>query len=483
MKLPVPPFEPDKSPFNIGASDNLKNSLPVADGWGPMPGLTEISAALASECYGATWVTRADGSISIYAGTQTRLYLLNTTNYTWTDISGPSAPYGVPTNDQWTFTLFGTKLIAHNITDAIQVIDIDVGTVFANLAGSPPKAKYSWDAGDFLVLGHLENNTDAVAWSGINDCEYWTYGQRFSDIQTFPSGGPVQGGIGSQAGAIVLQRDHMRYMNFAPQSGYTFTFADANDIRGVMAPLSIAQVAPNQFYYLSEQGFFGGVEGTPIGAERVDRWFFENCDGNKLLDVKALSDPFRKIIWWQFETVAGVSYLLGYNWQIDRWCWSDEAISVAFGLAVPAITWDGLDVLYATIEAASEPFDSRLFSGGRPVFAAFTTTNKLAYFTGANKAVVAETALIELSEGTRSFVNAARVEVDTIEHTVEVGGAAYHGGTVTYKTASAPSTRSGLVPLRSDARLHRFRVNVAAGAIWTILSAVSPEIPNMAGKQ
>jgi hypothetical protein len=483
MKLPIPPFNPDKSPFNIGASNNLKNCLPVADGWGPMPGLTEISSSLGAQCYGATWVTRDDGNVSIFAGTQAGLFLLDTTDYTWIDVSGPSAPYAVPTNDLWTFTLFGPQLIAHNITDNPQVIDINAGTDFADLAGSPPKAKYSWVAGDFLVFGHLSTEPKAVAWSGINDCEYWQFGQRFSDTQTFPSGGQVQGGIGSQTGAIVLQKDQIRYMNFAPQSGYTFTFSEANGKRGVMAPLSIAQVGQNQFYYLSEQGFFGGVEGTPIGAERVDRWFFDNCDGNTLVDVQALNDPFKKIVWWKFTVSTGASYMLGYNWQLDRWCWSDENVTVALGIAVPAITWDGLDTLYATIDDVSEPFDSRLFSGGRPVFAAFTTGNKLAYFTGANKAATAETALVEISAGTRTFVNAARVEVDSQEHTVEVGGADYHGDTVTYRAAASPSVRSGLVPLRCDARLHRFRVNMAAGAIWTTLSSISPEIPTMAGKQ
>ena len=63
MNIPFPPFEPDKSAFNVAASKNVVNALPVADGWESMPGLTEISVALASECRGAVYVRTAAGKV------------------------------------------------------------------------------------------------------------------------------------------------------------------------------------------------------------------------------------------------------------------------------------------------------------------------------------------------------------------------------------------------------------------------------------
>jgi hypothetical protein len=47
MKLPFPPFEPDRSRFNGGVIPSVLNVLPVADGWAPLPGIAEfvLSAA------------------------------------------------------------------------------------------------------------------------------------------------------------------------------------------------------------------------------------------------------------------------------------------------------------------------------------------------------------------------------------------------------------------------------------------------------
>jgi hypothetical protein len=288
-----------------------------------------------------------------------------------------------------------------------------------------------------------------------------------------PAGGEIMGGIPDQRGALIIQRNAMQYMQFAPGSGYTFTIAPANEKRGTVAPHSIAQIGPGQFLYLSEDGFFSGVAGQPIGAERVDRWFFENVDQAFLGDVKGVADPYQKIVWWQFVKPDSTKLLLGYDWQLDRWCYSDQDVSQMVALSTPATTWDGLDALYANIDAVDVPFDSRLFAGGRPTFAAFTTDNKLAYFTGANKAATLETADIELVPGYRAWVNGGRVQTDCTGFTVEIAKADFHGGTFTYKSAVSPSTRSGHLPFRASGRLHRFRMNVTAGEDWTHVSGIN----------
>ena len=472
--IPFPPFEPDKSPFNGGAGDNLKNCLPVADGWGPMPSLSVISEALPGTFKNGAYVRTSSGDFVVIAGTSTGLYRLDTTDFSWVDISGPSAPYNVPLNDLWSFTLFGPNLIANSLGDVPQTYDIDAGGNFADLGGSPPVAKFSWAAGDFLVLAHLANEPSALQWSGLNNSAYWTIGQRGADKQLLPSGGEIMGGIPDQRGALVILRDAMQYMQFAPSSGYTFTFSPANEKRGTVAPYSIVQIGPGQFVYLSEDGFFSGVAGQPIGAERVDRWFFQNADPARLVDVIGVADPYQKIVWWQFATPAGSKLLLGYDWQLDRWCYSDQDVSQMVALTTPGITWDGLDALYATIDDVDEPFDSRLFTGGRPTFAAFTTDQKLAYFTGPNKAATLETADIELVPGSRAFVNGGRVQTDCTGFTMEIGAADFHGDSFTYKSAVSPSTRSGHLPFRASGRLHKFRMNIPAGEEWSHVTGIAP---------
>lgn len=485
MMIAFSPFEPDKSPFEAVSSANVVNALPVANGWGPMAGLTEISAALPGECRGAAYVRTAAGTYVIIAGTSTRLYRLDTTNYTWTDISGPSAPYNVPLQDSWTFTRFGDKLLAHNISDAIQVYDVETAGNFADLGGSPPKAKYSWVAGDFLVLGYLEgtNGQKSVRWCGINDIAWWTIGQKGADFQELPEGDEVMGGFAEQGGFSVIQRAAMQFFTFAPASGFTFTRSVLNAKQGTLAPRSIVSIGPGRFFYLSEDGFFGGVNRQPIGAERVDRWFLDQIDQTYLGDVQGSADPFNKIVWWKYRALNGQFYRLGYDWQLDRWCTTDIAVGEMMALATPSLSWDGLDALYANISLVSDPFDSRLFSGGRPTFATFTTDNKLAYFSGPDLQATIDTASVEIDDNARTFVNSARVITDAPKEsfTLADGTMGYHGDAITWSTANS-ANRAGLVPFRADGRLHTFRLVIAEAAVWSIASAVNAH-GTMSGEQ
>jgi hypothetical protein len=467
------PFEPDKADYNEAASDATVNVIPTADGWKPLPSLTEISAALGAACLGAVSVLDGTDTVHVFAGTATDLYELNTgtSPYSWTEVSKSSGAYSVPVDEKWTFTLFGNYLVAHSLGDAPQYIDIDSYTLFADLPNAPT-ARHSWVAGDFLVFGYLTGEPTSIQWSAVNDITFWTIGRRNSDKQVLPSGGEISGGIGDQRGAVIFQRSEIRYMQFAPQTGYTFTIAQANPNRGVVSPYSVVQIGPGRFLYLSEDGFFSGVEGTPIGAERVDEWFQEQADLDYLFEVEGIADPFEKIAWWRFRKPDSSYLLLGYDWQLDRWCYSDTSVTTLAPLLSPAITWDGLDALYDTIDDVNVAFDSRLFKGGRPSFAAISTDGKLAYFTGTPQAATVETANVELVPGQRAFVNGGRLMSDAQTFTAQIGAQEWHGDDVTFDDAVSPSSRSKLIPFRASGRLHRTRINLAAGTDWARASGV-----------
>lgn len=481
MNIPFPAFEPDRSDFTGSASNNVVNAQPVADGWGPMPDLVEISQALASECRGAVYVRDSTGNYVIIAGTETRLYRLDTTDYSWDDISGPSAPYSVPLGDAWVFTRFGTQLLIHNLNNPIQVYDIEAAGVCADLAGSPPKARYSWVSGDFVVLGYLEgtNGERIVRWSGLNDCEFWTIGKKGSDYQELPEGDEIMGGFAEQGGFSVIQRGAMQFFPFAPSSGFTFTRTVLNPKQGTISPRSIVSIGPGKFFYYSEDGFFGGAQRQPIGAERVDRWFLEQVDESFLGDVQGVADPYEKIVWWKYRQANGQYRRLGYDWQLDRWCQSDQQVGEVVALTTPGVTWDGLAALYPDIDAVDVPFDSRIFLGGRPTMATFTTDNKLAFFSGLPLAATIDTADVEINQTYRTFLSGVRVVTDAPTYTVKDGTSDYHGGTVTFSSASSPN-RAGLCPLRADGRLHKIRLEIAAATIWSVVSAANVPDNNIA---
>lgn len=469
--LQLAPFEPDKASFNPTASELSVNAIPVADGWGPMPSLIPYSDPLSAQCFGATLVRDSDGGFFIIAGTQTTLERL--TGTAWTDLSGTSAPYSVPDIDRWNFTRYGGRLLAAALGQPIQFLDVDAGGDFADLTNAP-EAKYVCVAGDFVVAGHLVNLPYTLKWSGINDSEFWTVGSRGSDEQILPDGDEITGIFGAPKGAYIFQRNAMRTMTFTGGT-YTFTIDVAHPTRGSLAPLSIVQIGPGDFVFLSQDGFFRGwgANVTPIGVERVDKWFFEQINTDDLPIVRGVADPFEKIVWFQFPTVEGDYRLLGYKWSLDRWCTADNAgITELVSLVTQAAT---IDSIAETIDSVDIAIDSRFFKGGSPIFTGFTTDNELAIFDGAPRAATLATAEIEHAAPRRAFVNGARVYGDSTDFTLKVGKRDYLGGPKTYTADVAPSTVTGLVPLRASARLHQYIITVEEGATWNNFVGVDPQ--------
>lgn len=462
------PFEPDRPKYAPNATTWAVNCLPVRDGWGPKPDLVAISEALPDECLGAIYVRSSIGSFDIIAGTRYGLYRLDPSDYSWTNISqGGGTPYNVPTGDNWCFVPWGTKLVAINLTDNIQVYDIDAGTDFADLGGSPPKARYGWVAGEFLVLGHLANFPNRIQWSQIGNIEKWDVGVRGSDFQDFPDGEDVQGGLGAENGAIIFQRRKIRSMVVTQNVDFVFQFSVLNADRGVAAPLSIAAAGPNAFAYRSEDGFFMGVEGTPIGAERVDRWIMDEADPDALPDVKGVADPFRKIFWWQVQKSNGEKFLLGYHWQLQRWCYAENNVSTMAVATTIGMSWDGLDAFYASIDDVDLPFDSRMFMGGVPEFAAFTPDHRLGFFSGAAMAVTIEGPSSKIIPPNRAFVQGAKVLTDAQDFTLQVGTSPNYQAPISWGSDVSPYPGTNQCHFRASGDLHRFRLEIPAGLSWT----------------
>ena len=384
--------------------------------------------------------------------------------------------YAVPVGDVWSFVPFGANLLAANLADDIQYLNIDSGTNFAALSGSPPKCKYLAVAGPYLLMGHIASYPNRVQTSGIDDAEYHTIGRRGADYQDFPDGEEIVGLIGAERGAVVIQRTAIRQMVVSPAGEYSFTTSVLNPARGVVAPLSIAQIGPGKFVYYSADGFMMNVEGIPIGDERVDRWFDAEIDRAYIYDVRAMVDPFEKIVWFKGRRTDSSYFMLGYRWSLDRWCLSDLNVEAMAALVTPGITIDGMDVYYATFDDATEPFDSRLFTGGTPTMAVFDTSHRLCYLTGTPRAATIQTPDIALSGfNRRSFLQRARVIGDLgTSFTLKAITASYHGGTRTTGSAVTPYSSTAICHFRSAALTHALLLEIPAGTDWNHVAAVEP---------
>ena len=112
--LPFSDYRPDLSAYQAGGSSQLiQNVVPRGDGYGPFPGLNAYTQALPAPCRGFFYARKTDGSIAVFAGTATDLYLLNNTNFSWILVSKGGVSYSVlPPANHWQFAQFGSNVIA-----------------------------------------------------------------------------------------------------------------------------------------------------------------------------------------------------------------------------------------------------------------------------------------------------------------------------------------------------------------------------------
>jgi hypothetical protein len=204
MMLPFPEWRPDVADYQQNYTKTATNVVPRGDGYGPWPSLSALTGTLPSACRGFFFGRNADGSVSIFAGTSTKLYELNNTNYTWTDVSKSGGTYTpLDATAQWQFAQFNNFVIAVQANANPQVIDLtSAGSSFADLGGSPPQAAYVTTVNRFLVLSGINGSPYRIQWSGLNAITTWTSGVSQSDFQDVADGGRVNGVSGGEYGLI-----------------------------------------------------------------------------------------------------------------------------------------------------------------------------------------------------------------------------------------------------------------------------------------
>jgi hypothetical protein len=425
------------------------------------------------------YLTAVTGNITFAIrgiGASTTLNVDNVTVQALANYTGPAD------GELWQAERFGTYFLLTNINDPVQFIDVDTGSVFANLAGSPPQAKYIECVGDFLFLSYLKVGADEFPqdWqhSKINDAENWTITGTpgDSDRQNIPDGDEIVALFSRPGGARIIQRRCKRNLIFTPGSDFSFQMNDIDATRGAVAPLAVVPIGGDVYFYLNETGFYINDSHTPIGAERVDKTFFADIDLDKLSEVQGVADPASKIVWVTYTDQSGARVQIGWNWQLDRWI-PPVVLGLAPYLLVSAVSvgavLDDLDV-YGTLDDITIPLDSRFWKGGRITFGAFTSNNKLAFFAGTPSAAIAETATHELTPDTGSYVDGAKLKSDAGDYTIELGYADLPDTALTWTAPSSRDTRTGMCSFHNDAKFHRFRANITEDTEWKHLHGCTP---------
>jgi hypothetical protein len=371
-------------------------------------------------------------------------------------ISPTSTGYNTGSTDRFRFTLFGNQIIGTNFSSRLQVYSADGSSSFKNLSDSAPIAKFITVVRDFVVCAHLDESGTTrpyrVRWSAINDETDWVENVNTqSDYQDIPDGGHITGIRGGEFGIILMEKSISR-MSYAG-TPFIFQFDNISRGKGCIASGSVCQYQGLTFF-LSDDGFYvcDGQKVTPIGAEKVDRFFFNDANLD-FTTMSAAADPIRKLIMWNYLSTDGTRKLIVYNFTIGKWSYMETTADYISDASTASVTLEQLDSVSASIDALAVSMDSGLYAGGK-YFLGGTDGTRVITFTGANKSAVLETGDIDAG---RSIVMLARPLVDNGSASVSVASRTLLTQSLSFGSASAADT-DNRVSLRSSGKYHRLRM-------------------------
>lgn len=440
---------PDQ-PGLVGALQDAKNVIAQTTGYGPFPLMVDYSAN-ASENLTAVFTGEFGATSNIFAGGNSKLFKFDSTDLSMDDVSKVGGYTGT---QPWKFTQFGDVVIAANGAQKLQAWTLGSSTAFADLAAAAPIASYVSVVRDFVVAANISSYPNRVQWSDINDETNWTSGPASqSDYQDIPDGGNIVGITGGEFGVVLLEQAVVRMSYIG--APFFFQFDTISRSLGCYEAGSIAQYGPLTFF-LSDDGFYicDGQSVKPIGAEKVDRWFFDDLDPANIGKMSAAIDPVRKVVSWSYpNTRAGKSILI-YNWQVQRWTYADTTANYISSMATAAVTLEGLDLYSASIDALGTSLDSRTWLGGKFVFSGLSGA-KIVTFTGQPATANLETG--DFVAGQNSVVKLARPQVDNGSASVAVASRDRLDDSISFGTSVAADS-DNRVSLRSFGKYHRLRV-------------------------
>jgi hypothetical protein len=349
--IPFGEWKPDVSDYNGEHTQRAENVFPRGDGYGPVPGLAEYTQALPGTCRGAFVALKSDGTIQVFAGTTTKLYVMSNTDLSWSDVSRSSGGnYALAGTDQWQFAQLADVVLATNKSDSLQSFTMGSSSVFAACAGSPPQAAYITVINQFVVLSGLQANPERIQWSGRSDSTIWDSVTSESNQQDFTDGGVLRGVAGGELQGFVFQDNAIRDMVYQPGTSIIFSFTRIAEGKGLRNPYSLVKAA-DRIFFRSAAGFEMIIPGSapvPIGKERFDRTFTADLDSGNLQLFIGAYEPSSSRVYWAYKSNTGAAGLFN---RILVWDFALERATLITGvsgeyltnIAQPGVTLEGMD--------------------------------------------------------------------------------------------------------------------------------------------
>jgi hypothetical protein len=431
-------------------------------------------------CRGAFTARTSAGGTVIFAGEADKIKKFVSSGSAWLDVSRTvGGPYATPADGFFSFDQFDDLVLATNGVDVVQYINVDTGTAFDALPGSPPIARYVKVVGDFVMLldlalplgGIASTGRIQVAWCGFRDPRFWTFGLKSAGYATFWAGGFVQGCTTLLAGLLFQQRSISRM--FQSTAGVpVFGFNTVQENQGTDSPYSIVSHESVTYFYGTDGWMAVGADGIkPIGVERVDEWFLGICNLGRLGEIVGALDPIRMRVLWAFATSNALpgqfDHMLAYDILLDEFTHAPVECEYLFSTAAPGMTLGALAALYPTLDLVPYPLGSRIWAGGAPGLGAFDTQHRLAMFAGPPMKAIMQTSLFQPIPGSRAALVGVRSVGDALNATGRVAVTERPQVAPVWGAGAPMITGTNLIPARSSGRYVRIETQIAAGEDWS----------------
>ena len=493
--IPFPEWRPDEADLLSTYATEAKNVSPGPVGYKPLAGVgtTVRMSALTARCQGSNFFASInDGFVYQFAGDASKLYF-NDSSGTATDAS-KAGGYSVAVEDTWEFTTFAGAAIASNVNDPIQTVAMSgmsssTTLTFADLATSTlqPKAKNIATIKRQVVIGNtLEGSTsypNRVRWCAVDDAADWDASQStLADFQDIEGVGEVRKVIGGLDYGVILCDDNIVRMDFVGTPDI-YTFDKLEPGRGCLSSGSVATWG-NLVILLDREGFFAfdGYQSHPIGAEKVDKYFFDNWDANLAFRMTAVIDKIQKIYVIAYAsssaTTTDPDSLLIYHIPTKKWSRASVAVEILTEARTGPLTLEQLDdhpLGGDDLDALTVSFDSSVWDGGAHRFGAFNTSHAGVFFDGANLAATIETPVLQFIPGSRAILDSVRPLADGGTLSCSVDARERLNDSESFGSASTQNT-DGICAFDSanSGRYHKIRTAVAASGTWTHLEGIVP---------
>jgi hypothetical protein len=463
---------PDQSDLASGGVLEAKNVLPAARGYRPFRGLSSVSGAADAYLRGMFATRDQTGVNQIFAGDATKLYKYDASDSSLANVS-QSGNYTIASNERWKFVQFGNNLLAAGgHSQVLQNYVIGTSSLFADISGAPA-ALYMAAVRDFIVCGNVRYGgttyQEQLYWSAINDSQSWTIGTNQSDVQNLADSGAITGIVGGQFGVIFTQRgiSRLEYVG----SPVVFSVEKVQTTNGCEIPGSIVALGTNAIFYIAQNGFmmFDGNQSVPIGAEKIDNWFYDNLNAAYTNRVTSAIDPNNQIVVWSFvsndSNDGEPDKIIVYNYAVNKWSLLEIDHGSVGTILLPGYTLEQLDNINSNIDTMTTSFDSPIYAGESFTLAA-SKDNKIFSFTGDILDASITSREFEVTPLRSSAINSvtpyvtARNAVTTPTLTISVGSRSKQIDDVTFTTAGSLNA-DNLCNVRSHGRYHRVKVQTS----------------------